>query len=103
MKFFKQLKKIIQFANKKQLNLILDIVLDFVLDCYILWNMKIQLMIKLGIAIKKILNIYGVNLLDFLFTKNDLLKEYAESKLFALRKDNVMMKNTLIKKIILNF
>ena len=48
-----------QFANIKQLNLILDIVLDFVMDCYILWNMKILLMIKLCIAIKKILNVYG--------------------------------------------
>ena len=86
-----------QFANIKQLNLILDIVLDFVMDCYILWNMKILLMIKLCIAIKKILNVYGINLLDFLFTKNALIIEYAESKLFALRKDNAMMKKYLDK------
>lgn len=86
-----------QFANIKQLNLILDIVLDFVMDCYILWNMKILLMIKLCIAIKKILNVYGINLLDFLFTKNALIIEYAEIKLFALRKDNDMMKKYLDK------
>ena len=86
-----------QFANIKQLNLILDIVLDFVMDCYILWNMKILLMIKLCIAIKKILNVYGINLLDFLFTKNALIIEYAEIKLFALRKDNAMMKKYLDK------
>ena len=86
-----------QFANIKQLNLILDIVLDFVMDCYILWNMKILLMIKLCIAIKKILNVYGINLLDFLFTKNALIIEYAEIKLFALRKDNDMMKKYIDK------
>ena len=86
-----------QFANIKQLNLILDIVLDFVMDCYILWNMKKLLMIKLCIAIKKISNVYGINLLDFLFTKNALIIEYAEIKLFALRKDNEMMKKYLDK------
>ena len=59
--------------------------------------MKKLLMIKLCIAIKKISNVYGINLLDFLFTKNALIIEYAEIKLFALRKDNDMMKKFLDK------
>ena len=60
--------------------------------------MKILLMIKLGLAIKKILNIYGFNLLDYLSNGNALLMEYAERKILALRKDNAMMKKYLDKK-----
>ena len=87
-----------KFLNNRELNIILDIVLDLIVECYILWNMKILLMIKLGLAIKKILNVYGFNLLDYLSNGNALLMEYAERKLFALRKDNAMMKQYLDKK-----
>ena len=87
-----------KFPNNSQLNLILDIVLDLIVECYILWNMKILLMIKLGLAIKKILNVYGFNLLDYLSSGNVLLMEYAEGKLYALRKDNEMMKKYLDNK-----
>ncbi len=87
-----------KFPNKGQLNLILDIVLDLIVECYILANMKILLIIKLGLAIKKILNVYGFNLLDYLSNENALLIEYAETKLFVLRKDNEMMKKYLDKK-----
>ena len=87
-----------KFPNNRELNLILDIVLDLIVECYILWNMKILLMIKLGLAIKKILNIYGFNLLDYLSNGNALLMEYAERKILALRKDNAMMKKYLDKK-----
>jgi hypothetical protein len=87
-----------KFLNNRELNIILDIVLDLIVECYILWNMKILLMIKLGLAIKKILNIYGFNLLDYLSNGNALLMEYAERKILALRKDNAMMKKYLDKK-----
>ena len=87
-----------KFLNNRELNIILDIVLDLIIECYILWNMKILLMIKLGLAIKKILNIYGFNLLDYLSNENALLMEYAERKILALRKDNAMMKQYLDKK-----
>jgi hypothetical protein len=87
-----------KFLNNRELNIILDIVLDLIVECYILWNMKILLMIKLGLAIKKILNIYGFNLLDYLSNENALLMEYAERKILALRKDNAMMKQYLDKK-----
>ena len=87
-----------KFLNNSELNIILDIVLDLIVECYILWNMKILLMIKLGLAIKKILNIYGFNLLDYLSNENALLMEYAERKILALRKDNAMMKQYLDKK-----
>jgi hypothetical protein len=87
-----------KFLNNRELNIILDIVLDLIVECYILWNMKILLMIKLGLAIKKILNIYGFNLLDYLSNGNALLMEYAERKILALRKDNAMMKQYLDKK-----
>ena len=87
-----------KFPNNRELNLILDIVLDLIVECYILWNMKILLMIKLGLAIKKIFNIYGFNLLDYLSNGNALLMEYAERKILALRKDNAMMKKYLDKK-----
>ena len=87
-----------KFLNNRELNIILDIVLDLIIECYILWNMKILLMIKLGLAIKKILNIYGFNLLDYLSNGNALLMEYAERKILALRKDNAMMKKYLDKK-----
>ena len=87
-----------KFPNNRELNIILDIVLDLIVECYILWNMKILLMIKLGLAIKKILNIYGFNLLDYLSNGNALLMEYAERKILALRKDNAMMKQYLDKK-----
>lgn len=87
-----------KFPNNRELNIILDIVLDLIVECYILWNMKILLMIKLGLAIKKILNIYGFNLLDYLSNENALLMEYAERKILALRKDNAMMKQYLDKK-----
>ena len=60
--------------------------------------MKILLMIKLGLAIKKILNVYDFNLLDYLSNGNALLMEYAERKILALRKDNAMMKQYLDKK-----
>lgn len=86
-----------KFLNNRELNIILDIVLDLIVECYILWNMKILLMIKLGLAIKKILNIYGFNLLDYLSNENALLMEYAERKILALRKDNAMMKKYLDK------
>ena len=55
--------------------------------------MKILLMIKLGIVIKKILNAYGVNLRDYLFTENALL----------IGKDIVMMKQYLDNKNNLTF
>ena len=97
MQNFKQIKKIIQLPNKSQLNLILDIVLDFLLDCYIFWSMRILLMFKLGITIKKILNVYGVNLLVYLSNENAFLIEYAESKIFTLRKENAIMKRCLKK------
>ena len=87
-----------KFLNNRELNIILDIVLDLIVECYIQWNMKILLMIKLGLAIKKILNIYGFNLLDYLSNENALLMEYAERKILALRKDNAMMKQYLDKK-----
>ena len=87
-----------KFLNNRELNIILDIVLDLIVECYILWNMKILLMIKLGLAIKKILNVYGFNLLDYLSNGNALLMEYAERKILALRKDNAMMKQYLDKK-----
>ena len=87
-----------KFLNNRELNIILDIVLDLIVECYILWNIKILLMIKLGLAIKKILNIYGFNLLDYLSNENALLMEYAERKILALRKDNAMMKQYLDKK-----
>ena len=87
-----------KFPNNRELNIILDIVLDLIVECYILWNMKILLMIKLGLAIKKILNVYGFNLLDYLSSGNALLMEYAERKLYALRKDNAMMKKYLDNK-----
>ena len=87
-----------KFLNNRELNIILDIVLDLIVECYILWNMKILLMIKLGLAIKKILNIYGFNLLDYLSNENALLMEYAERKILVLRKDNAMMKKYLDKK-----
>ena len=87
-----------KFLNNRELNIILDIVLDLIVECYILWNMKILLMIKLGLAIKKILNIYGFNLLDYLSNENALLMEYAERKILVLRKDNAMIKKYLDKK-----
>ena len=58
--------------------------------------MKIVLMIKLGIAFKKILNVYGINLLDYLSSGNSLLIQYAENKILTLRKDNEMMKQYLV-------
>ena len=86
------------FPNNSQLNLILDIVLHFLVECYILWKMKVVLMIRLGITIKKILNVYGINLLDYLFSENSLLIQYAESKIFTLRKENEMMNQYLVNK-----
>ena len=91
-----------KFPNNSQLNLILDIVLNFLVECYILWKMKVVLMIRLGIAIKKILNVYGINLLDYLSSGNSLLIQYAENKIFTLRKENKMMKQYLVKKDELN-
>ena len=64
--------------------------------------MKVVLMIRLGIAIKKILNVYGINLLDYLSSGNSLLIQYAENKIFTLRKENKMMKQYLVKKDELN-
>ena len=87
-----------KFPNNSQLNLILDIVLNFLVECYILWKMKVVLMIKLGIAIKKILNAYGINLLDYLSSENYLLIQYAENKIFTLRKENKMMNQYLVNK-----
>jgi len=87
-----------KFPNNSQLNLTLDIILDLMVECYILWNVKILLFIKLAITIKKILNVYSFNLLDYLSSGNVLLMEYAESKLFALRKENAMMKKYLKNK-----
>jgi len=55
-------------------------------------------MIKLGIAIKKILNAYGINLLDYLSSENYLLIQYAEYKIFTLRKENKMMNQYLVNK-----
>ena len=60
--------------------------------------MKIVLMIKFGLAIKKISNVYGINFLDYLSSRNPLLIEYAENKIFAMRKDNTMMKKYLANK-----
>lgn len=60
--------------------------------------MKLLLMIKLGLAIKKILYVYDVNLLNYFSKENSLLIEYAERKLFILRKDNAAMKLFLEKK-----
>ena len=86
------------FPNKNQLNLIFDIILDFLIECYILWNMKLLLMIKLGLAIKKILNVYDVNFLNYLSKENSLVIEYVEQKLVVMRKDNAAMKLYLEKK-----
>ena len=91
-----------KFPNNSQLNLILEIVFDLIVECYIIWNMKILLMFKLGLAIKEILNVYGFNLLDYLSSGNAVLMEYAERKIFALRKDNEMMKKYLDNKADLN-
>jgi hypothetical protein len=44
------------------------------------------------------LNVYGLKFLDYLSSGNVLLILYAESKLFALRKDNEMMKQYLANK-----
>jgi hypothetical protein len=55
-------------------------------------------MIKLAITVKKILNVYGFNLLVYLFSGNAFLIQNAESKLFELRKDNAMMKKYLKNK-----
>ena len=85
-----------KFPNNSQLNLILDIVLNFLVECYILWKMKIVLMIKLGIAFKKILNVYGINLLDYLSSENSLVIQYVENKILTLREDNKMMKQYLV-------
>lgn len=98
MQYFKLNIKIMHFPNKNKLNLIFDIILDFLIECYILWNMKLLLMIKLGLAIKKILNVYDVNFLNYLSKENSLVIEYVEQKLVVMRKDNAAMKLYLEKK-----
>lgn len=55
-------------------------------------------MIKLGLAIKKILNVYDVNFLNYLSKENSLVIEYVEQKLVVMRKDNTAMKLYLEKK-----
>lgn len=87
-----------KFPNNSQLNLILIIVLELIVECYILSNMKIVLIIKLGLAITEILDVYGFNLLDYLSNENTLVMEYLERKLFGMRKDNAMLKTYLDKK-----
>lgn len=87
-----------KFPNNSQLNLILIIVLELIVECYILSNMKIVLIIKLGLAIIKILSVYGFNLLDYLSNENTLVMEYLERKLFEMRKDNAMLRTYLDKK-----
>ena len=86
------------YATNSQLNLILIIVLELIVECYILSNMKIVLIIKLGLAIIKILSVYGFNLLDYLSNENTLVMEYLERKLFEMRKDNAMLRTYLDKK-----
>ena len=83
--------------NKRQLKLIFYIVLGFLLDCYIFWNMKnlLLLMFKLVSAINQILSVYGVNLLEYLSDKSALLIEFIKRKLFSPMKDNAMMKRYL--------
>ena len=76
-----------KFPNNSQLNLILIIVLELIVECYILSNMKIVLIIKLGLAIIKILSVYGFNLLDYLSNENTLVMEYLERKLFEMYLD----------------
>ena len=86
--------------NKTKLNLILDILLDFFLECYILilWNKKKLIMFKLCLTLKKIFYALDVNLLDYLCNKKALLIDYLETKLFVLVKDNEMMKQYLDNK-----
>ena len=76
-----------KFPNNSQLNLIVIIVLELIVECYILSNMKIVLIIKLGLAIIKILSVYGFNLLDYLSNENTLVMEYLERKLFEMYLD----------------
>lgn len=84
--------------NTTKLNLILDLLLDFLLESYILWDMKILVVLKLCLTVKKILYVLDVNLLDCLCNQNYLLIEFLETKLFALKKDNKMMKQYLENK-----
>ena len=84
--------------NTTKLNLILDLLLDFLLESYILWDMKILVVLKLCLTVKKILYVLDVNLLDCLCNQNYLLIKYFETKLFALKKDNKMMKQYLENK-----
>ena len=86
------------FPNKNQFNLIIDIVLDLLLECYILWNVKKLLVIKVCITIKKILYVFRVDLLDYLFSENCLLIDFAKQKTFELIEDNKMIKLFLTKK-----
>ncbi len=81
-----------------KLNLILDLLLDFLLDCYILWDFKGLVVLKLCLTIKKILFIFEINLLCCFRNPNDLLIEYLQIKLFALTKDNEIMKKYLDNK-----
>lgn len=89
--------------NTTKLNLILDLLLDFLLESYILWDMKILIMLKLCLTVKKILYVLDVNLLDCLCNQNYLLIEYLETKLFALEKENKMMEQCLENKDYLQF
>lgn len=84
--------------NKSQVNLIIDILCEFLLDCYILWDMKLLILIKMILAAKKVCNVLEVDLLYFCYSENDLLIEYVKRKIFVLCKDNEMMNRYLANK-----
>lgn len=60
--------------------------------------MKTLLMVKFCVAIKKILDVLDVNLMDYLLSENILMREYAKIKLVELRKNNTMLEKYLKNK-----
>ena len=78
--------------NATQLNIILDIVLEFIVDCIILCNMKILLLYKAPLTIKKICSALDINPFEYFPFKKNFHVGYLQRKLCALRKDNQMMK-----------
>ena len=78
--------------NATQLNIILDIVLEFIVDCIILRNMKILLLYKAPLTIKKICSALDINPFEYFPFKKNFHVGYLQRKLCALRKDNQMMK-----------
>lgn len=84
--------------NETQLNLILDIILEFVVDCVILWEIKMYILYKASLTIKKILSVLDINPFEYFFSRDILIKGYLKRKICALRKDNQMMKYYLDNK-----